>query len=78
MENDRVGNEKLLVAKSDKKCKKTCRLLWYMSKDKESDKDTSGKVEVEWDFWKILDIFNSRLYHKVTSSSRKIYNLSSL
>ena len=37
----------LLVARSDKRCRKICGRMQYVSKDKEQDRDTSRKVEVE-------------------------------
>ena len=33
IEDNRVGDEELLVIRSDKGCRKICRRLWYMSGD---------------------------------------------
>ena len=47
MEDHRVGDEKLLVAKNDKRHGKICRRLWFVSKDEESDRGTNRKVDDE-------------------------------
>ena len=54
------------------------RRLWYVSKDKEQDRDTNREVEVEWDSRKTIDISDSRLDYKVTIGSWKKCNHSSL
>ena len=63
MEDNRVGNKELLVAWSNKRCKKIYRWLWYVLEDEELNRDTSGKAEVEWDTRKAMDTLNSRLYN---------------
>jgi len=35
MENGKVGDEKLLVARSNKRCRKICGGVQFMSKDEE-------------------------------------------
>jgi len=49
-----------------------------MSKDEESDRNSSGKVKVEQDTRKALDLSDSGLYYKVTVSSRKRCDTGSL
>ena len=44
MENDRVSDEKLLMARDNKKYRKVCRWMWYVSKDEKLYRDTSRKV----------------------------------
>ena len=39
-----------------------------MSEDKEQDRGTSRKVEVEWDSRKTVNTSDSRLHYKVTVS----------
>ena len=45
MEDDRVGNEELLVARSNKRHWKICGWLLYVSEDEKHDRDTSRKVD---------------------------------
>ena len=78
VEDNRVGNKKLLVAWSDKGYEKIYEWMWYVSKDEKLDRGISGKVKIEWDTKEAMNIFDSRLYHKVAVSSRKGYNLSSV
>jgi len=47
VEDDRVGNEKLLVAKSNKKCRILCGRIQYMLEDKKSNRNTSRKIEAK-------------------------------
>ena len=54
------------------------RRLWYVSKDKEQNRDTNREVEVEWDSRKTIDISDSGLYYKVTIGSWERCNPSSL
>ena len=49
-----------------------------MLENKEQDRGTSREVEIEWSAREIMNISNSRFYHKVAFSSRKEYNLSSI
>jgi len=35
MEDDRVSDKELLVARSDKRCREICRGMQYVSEDKE-------------------------------------------
>jgi len=44
---DRISNKELLVARSDKRYRKICRQLWYVSENEEFDRGTSKKFEVE-------------------------------
>jgi len=47
VEDNRIGNEKLLVARGNKRYRKICGGLKYVSKNKEQDGRVSKKVEVE-------------------------------
>ena len=67
MKNNRVGDKKLLVARSNKKYRKIYIWLWFMLENEEWDKDTIR--EVEWGTGETIDISDSRFYHKVTVSS---------
>ena len=49
-----------------------------MSKNKEQNRDNSRKVNSKWDTRETVDILDSRFYHKVTISSRKGCNISSM
>jgi len=42
------------------------------------DRGISKEVEVEWNIWKTMDIFDGRLYHKVAVNKREEYNFSSM
>ena len=41
MEDDRVDDEKPLVARSNKKCRKICGWMWYMSENEDLNRGTS-------------------------------------
>jgi len=47
MEDSRIGDKKLLVAWSDKRCGKICGGMQLMLEDEEQDRGTGGKVKVE-------------------------------
>ena len=49
-----------------------------MSKNEEQDRGTSGEIEIKQGAKETLDISDSRLYYKVTSSNRKGCNISSV
>ena len=78
VENSRVSDEKLLVARNDKKCWKIHERMWLMSENEEQAGGTSGKIKVEWDTGKTIDVSNSKLHYKVASNSREGYYSSSL
>ena len=78
MENNRVGNKELLVARSNKRYKKICRRLQYMLENEEQNRNIGKKAEVEQNSRKAVNTSNSRLHHKVTISSWKRCNPSSL
>ena len=59
MEDNRVGNKKLLIVRDNKKCKKICKWVWYMSKNKELDKGISREVDSEQGSRKTMNTFNS-------------------
>ena len=67
MENNRVGDKELLVARGNEKCGKVCRIVWYMSENEEQNGGTSREVEVEWGTKETMDLSNGRFYHEVTS-----------
>ena len=78
MKDNRVSNKELLVARDYKRCRKIYRQIWYISKNKESDRNTSRKFDSKWSTRKAIDIFNSRLYYKVAISSWERCNSGSL
>jgi len=45
MEDDRVGDKELLVARGNKRCWKICKWMQYVLEDKEFDRDISGEVD---------------------------------
>jgi len=47
MEDNGVGNKNLLVAGSNERCRKICEWIWYVPKDKELYKITSGQTDGE-------------------------------
>jgi len=69
MEDNRVGDKKLLVARSDERYRKIYRWLWYVLENEELDRGTSREIEVEWDTRKVINILDGRLYNQVTISS---------
>ena len=68
MEDNWVGYKELLVARINKRYRKICEWIQYMSENKESDRNTSREVDNEWSARETMDIFDSRLYHKVAIS----------
>ena len=75
IKDNRIGDKKLLVAKSNKRYRKICRKIQYVSENKEQNRGTSGKVDDKWGARKAIDILNSRFYHKITVGSRKRCNI---
>ena len=63
MEDNGVGDEKLLVARSDKRCREIYRQLKYVLEDEELDRGTSREAEVEWGTGEAVNISNSWLYY---------------
>ena len=47
LEDSRVGDEELLVARSNKRCRKICGGVQFMSEDGEYDGRSSREVEAE-------------------------------
>lgn len=78
MEDNGVGDKKLLVDRSNKRCGKIYGRLQLMSKDKELYGISSKKADGKWDSGEVVDISNSRLYYKVTVSSKEGCNFSSM
>ena len=78
MKDDWVSSEKLLVAKSNKGCRKICRWVWYMLKNEEPYGNTSRKTNGQWDAEKAIDTSNSWIYHNITVSSREWCNIGSM
>ena len=78
MDDDRVGNKDLLVARSSKRYEIICGRIWHMFADEEQNRGTSRKAKIEWYTWENMDISDGRLYYKVAISRWKRYNLSSL
>ena len=78
MEDNKVGDKKLLVARSNKRCEKIYGRLQLMSKDKELYRISSKKADGKWNHGEAVDISNSRLYYKVTVSSKEGCNFSSM
>ena len=71
MENNRVGDEKLLIARSYEGCGKIHWWMWFILESEEQDRSTSGKVNNKWDTREAIDIPNSGFYYKVTIGGRK-------
>ena len=61
MKDYRIGDEKLLVARSNKGHWKICGGL--VSENEKSNRGTSRKVIMNEVLEKNINIFNSRLYH---------------
>ena len=78
MEDDRVSNKKLLVAGNNERYETICGGIPHMLEDEKQNRNTSGKVKVKQGTREAVDISDSRLYHKVTISSWKKCNPSSL
>jgi len=78
MEDDKVGDKELLMAWSDKGCRKICGQVWYVSEDEKKDKGISREVEVEWDTREAVNTSDGRLHYKVAVSSWKEYDPSGL
>ena len=78
MEDNRIGDKELLVARSNERCRKICEQLWYVLENEKYDGSTSREVKVKWDTREIIDVFDGGLYHKVTVSSREGCDFSSM
>ena len=66
------------MARGNKRCRKICGRIQFVSEDKEQDRRSSRKVEAERGTRETVDISNSRLHHKVTGGSWERCNLSGL
>ena len=66
------------MARGNKRYKKICGRIYYISEDRESNKNTNRKANCEQSIRETMNIFDSRLYHKVTINSQEKCNLSSL
>ena len=66
------------MARGNKRYKKICGRIYYISENRESNKDTSRKANSEQSTRKTINIFDSKLYYKVTIDSWEKYNLSNL
>ena len=60
MEDNGVDDKKLLIAKSNKRCRKICREMWYISNDKKSNRGTSRKIESKWGSRETMDTLDGR------------------
>ena len=78
MKDDRVGDEELLVARSNKGYKKIHGRVWYVPENKEQDRSAGREVEVERGTRETMKASNSRFYHKVTGGSWERCDPSSL
>jgi len=47
MEDHRIGDEELLVARSNKRCRKICGRVRFVSEDEEYNRRSSKEVEAE-------------------------------
>ena len=66
------------MAGSKKRCWKVYRWMWLIPDDKKPYKSTSRETDDKWDAKETMDISDSWIYHKITISSRKWYNLGSM
>ena len=66
------------MAESNKEYRKVYREMWYVLNNKEPNRGSSKETNSEWSARETMNIFNSRLHHKVTISSRKGHNCSSI
>ena len=78
MENNRTSDKKLLVARSNERCRKIYKWMWYISKNEELDRGTSREVEVEWGTREAMDVSNGGLYHWFTIGSRERHDFGSI
>jgi len=78
MEDDRLGNKKLLVARSNDRCRKIYGWLWYMSENEKLNRGTSREVEIEWGIRKAINTYDGIFYHKINVSNWKRCNPSGL
>jgi len=75
VENSRVGDEELLVARGNEGCGEICGRMQSMSENEEQGRRTSREAKTRGSTREILDTSNGRLHNKVTSSSRKGCNI---
>ena len=66
------------MARSNKRCREVYKRLQLISKDKKLYEISSRKANGKWDSREAVNISNSRLYYKVTVSSKEGYNFSSI
>ena len=59
IEEKKVSDKKLLVTKSNKRCRK----ILFVSKDEKQDRGTNKKADGKWSTREAMDLSNSRLYH---------------
>ena len=78
MEDNRAGHQKLLVARSDKKCRKIYEEMQYVSENEEQNRRSSWKVETEQGTRETVNTSDGRLHYKVAVSSQKGCNPGSL
>ena len=55
-----------------------CGKLWSILKNKEQNRIPSRETDSKWSPRETIDISVSKLYYKVTISSKKEYNLGSV
>ena len=78
MKDNEVGDKELLVARGNKKCRKIYRRMWYVPKDEKQNRSNGREFKVEQSSGKNINISNSGLHYKVTSSSWERCNPSDL
>ena len=78
MEDSKVGNEKLLMARGNKESRKIYGWIQCLSKDEKQDWGTSREVDGKWGTGESVNALNSRFYYKIAIGSRKRYNLGSI
>ena len=69
MKNNGAGDKELLVAGSNKECRKICRRMWYMLEDEELYGSTGGETDGEWGTRKTVNTLDGWLHNKVAISS---------
>jgi len=70
IEDNRVGYQKLLVARSDKGSQEVYRGLQYVPEEQKLHRNTSRKVNAKYSTREVLELYNSRLYYKVAANTR--------
>ena len=56
---NKIGDIKLLVAKSNKGCGKACRWIWYVLKNKKPYRNTGRKTNDKWSVEETMNVFDS-------------------